>query len=101
MTAYRRVHEVIASTFDRIIEARRSGGSPSNLLVDLSRCLVMVKYQLARGQLSEGLANLLTTLLTQIINRARASQSDLEQVVSRARTLIDALAVIVFRLGKK
>ena len=103
ITAYRRVHEVIASTLDRLAEASagQTGLSVSKLLVDLSRCLVLVKYQLARGQLSRSLAEILANILTYIIDKAKTSPQELRDIAPRARTLLDALAVVVYQLGKK
>jgi len=103
ITAYRRVHEVVGSTLDRIIEIIRAGRYEELLrtIVDLSRCLILVKYQVARKQLSKDLATSLETLINYVMGVVRKRSQDVGDIVSRARTLLDALAVLVYQVGKK
>ena len=103
ITAYRRVHEVVGSTLDRIIEIIRAGRYEELLrtIVDLSRCLILVKYQVARKQLSKDLATSLETLINYVMGVVRKRSQNVGDIVSRARTLLDALAVLVYQVGKK
>ncbi|MEM3979947.1 MAG: hypothetical protein QXF79_01660, partial [Ignisphaera sp.] len=83
------------------------------LLVELSKALVLVKYQRARGQLSDGLATNLesligitTGILKDLLTKPSSTQdysSIVENVVNtltRARTLLDALATLVYTYGR-
>jgi len=113
-SAYRRVHEPLAAILDEAMRGlggiQRSGGQQdierikSKLLLDLSRALILVKYQGARGQLSEGIENALTTIINRLINDIRGVQvGNIEKtmkVFERARVLIDALAVLTYELGR-
>ncbi|HIQ11194.1 MAG TPA: hypothetical protein EYH26_04400 [Pyrodictium sp.] len=103
ITAYRRVHEVVGSTLDRIIEVIRAGRYEELLksIVDLSRCLILVKYQVARKQLSGDLATSLETLISHVMGVVRRRSQNVGDIVSRARTLLDALAVLVYQVGRK
>ncbi len=97
VAAYRRVHEVVTSTLDRLCElARTKVEEVSRLLVDLSKCLILVKYQLARDQLSERLSEALYTVVNFVVEKVKSKASDIIDVVNRARTLLDALAVLVY-----
>ena len=102
-TAYRRVHDVIATTLDRIVEASRNRRSEelSRLMVELSRCLIVVRYQLARKQISPDIANNLMNVINTVINNIKSGSQNIEQVALRARTLLDAIAVLVYQFGKK
>ncbi len=101
VAAYRRVHEVITSTLDRLCElARTKGKEIPRLLVDLSRCLILVKYQLARDQLSERLSEALYTIVNFVMEKVKSKASDIIDVANRARTLLDALAVLVYEYAR-
>jgi len=113
-SAYRRVHGPLAIILDEAIREldsiQRSGGQQdierikSKLLLDLSRVLILVKYQGARDQLSKGIENTLTVIIDRLINDIRRVQvSDIEKtmkVFERARVLIDALAVLTYELKR-
>lgn len=105
ITAYRRVHEIIASTLDRIVDAAKSKASEeefSKLMIELTRCLILVRYQHARNQISRNLADSLTYIITTVMDNIAPKNRDprkLEQIASRARTLLDALAVLVYQAG--
>jgi len=123
VTAYRRVHEVIASVLDRVVmlKALRSDDKVTfqkilqELLIELSRALVLVKYQQARKQLFHCLAMKLASLVRATSRILRKSLDELnknaqnyddivENVVNtliRARTLLDALTTLVYMYGKK
>ncbi|MEM1645819.1 MAG: hypothetical protein QXL96_08145 [Ignisphaera sp.] len=118
ITAYRRVHEIIASVLDRTIALRGADVNTfqkmvHELLVELSKALVLVKYQRARGQLSDGLAtnlesliDITTRILKDLPTKPSSTQdhsSIVENVVNtltRARTLLDALATLVYTYGR-
>jgi len=113
-SAYRRVHGPLAAILDEAIRElgniQRSGGQPdierikSKLLLELSRALILVRYQGARDQLSKGIENALTTIINRLINDIRGVQvSNIEEtmkVFERARVLIDTLVVLTYELGR-
>lgn len=104
ITAYRRIHEVITSVLDRIIEVIR-GGTPrveelSKFMVELSRCLILVRFQLARNQISQKLADKLIDIINIVMNNVKEAK-DFLNVVQRARTLLDALAVLVYERERR
>lgn len=119
VTAYRRVHEVIASALDKVIVLRGADVNTfqriaQELLVELSKALVLVRYQRARKQLSDGLATNLESLITSTSSILKDSLAKLgstqnyggivENVVStltRVRTLLDALVTLVYMYGKR
>lgn len=118
ITAYRRVHEIAASVFDRALVLKGVDRDAfqrmvQELLVELGKALILVRYQRARRQLSEGLATNLELLIGTAINSLKESVANLgkvhdhrgvvENVVNtliRARTLLDALATLVYAYGK-
>ncbi|MEM1731356.1 MAG: hypothetical protein QXY26_09565 [Ignisphaera sp.] len=123
VTAYRRIHEVIASVLDRVVtlKALRSDDKVTfqkilqELRVELSRAHVLIKYQQAREQLSKGLAmelvslvrttsNILGESLDKLSKEAQNYDDIVENVVNaliRVRTLLDALTTLVYMYGKK
>lgn len=118
-TAYRRVHEVVASLFDRALALKGVDKDTfqkmvRELLVELNKALILVKYQHARGQLSGGLAVNLESLIKAVINYLKESLTNLEKVqdhkniaenviniLTRARTLLDAIATLVYAHAKR
>lgn len=109
-TGYRRVHEYLTSAIDRALELcrkakgeKRLGDSELaeiNLLI--SRSLILVNYQEARDQLSRDLADALRSIIHRILNsissrREAVNVERLEKMLESARTIIDALAVLVYR----
>ncbi len=103
VTAYRRIHEVIGATLDRVVEDVKSTNSlAGSTLMDLSRGIIMVRYQNARRQISDELANILSSILNYILDKAQRGQvSSAAAAASRARVLLDALAVLVYEFGRK
>lgn len=107
-SAYRKVHEHIASAIDIILsKARGQEGQEerilSEALISLSRGLILVEYQVARGQLGEELGRYLSGMLNTIINDLRASKkvgSELIKELDRARILVDAIAVLIYNYAR-
>lgn len=107
-TAYRRVHEIVASVLDRFSSS--IPGDPS-LLTELARGLILVRYQASRGQVSESLANYLDNMLRTIIDKAKSTiekarssreevmkqWEDVKRLARNARSILDALAVLVYQ----
>jgi len=104
-TAYRRVHEILASVLDfaaqvAAADETRWRSAAGRLAVELSRAKIMVNYQLAREQISQDIATLLNEVLSSIDNALRRNQRELvRELAERGRVLIDALAVLVYRFG--
>jgi hypothetical protein len=107
-TAYRRVHEVLASVLDFASQAAAQATDEKSwdtvarrLAVELSRAKVIVNYQLARDQISQDMATLLNEMLSSIGNALeRRQREQVQHLAERGRVLIDALAVLVYRFGR-
>jgi hypothetical protein len=105
-TAYRRVHEVLASVLDFAARAAADESQwktvYNKLVVELSRARIIVNYQLAREQISQDIATLLNDVLNAIDSAVRNNQREVvQELAERGRVLIDALAVLVYRFGKE
>jgi hypothetical protein len=97
-TAYRRVHEVVTSALDRI------AGTPERsqeLLLDLSKALILVKYQLAREQISRGLAEHVETAINAVFEEASRNWENARRIARNARTYLDSLAVVVYMYSEE
>lgn len=107
ITAYRRVHEILGSVLDFVAqtadEKQWSEVVVSRLALELSRAKVIVNYQLAREQLSQDIARLLNNVLDSLEKALRDEKrkKEIRDLAERSRALIDALAVFVYRYGKK
>ncbi len=118
ISAYRRIHEVLTGILDSFNEAlRRQEQSSNNIsiseidkgILDLSRGLILVEYQEARGQISRPLADEIKDILNnliQTIGNIRANPNtntirSLRKSIERARTFFDALVVLVYKYGRK
>jgi hypothetical protein len=104
-TAYRRVHEILASVLDFAARAAADDTqwktAYGRLAVELSRAKIVVNYQLARGQISQDIATLLNDVLNAIDNALRSNQRQrVRELAESGRVLIDALAVLVYRFGR-
>ncbi len=107
-TAYRRVHEIVASVLDRFSSS--TPGDPS-LIAELARGLILVRYQASREQVSESLANYLDNMLRTIIDKAKSTiekaktspeevkkqWEEVKRLARNARSILDALAVLVYQ----
>ena len=130
-TAYRRVHEILTSALDRVVEVvhaeklkfesiEASGQripeqeieevkkSLLALLTDLSKALIMVRYQRARGQIATSLANYTDSIVRNVIDHIKSVESinkeklqEIERLATNARSLLDSLAVLVYEYAKK
>jgi hypothetical protein len=110
-TAYRRVHERLASSIDRILERLRNYKNVKDIagpaLSDLTRSLILLRYQNARGQISDDLRSILESIVSKLVNDIKSLQSsdsekleELRKKLERARSLIDAIAVLAYEYGK-
>lgn len=120
ITAYRRVHEVAASALDEVIkrlQLLRSPGERQKALDEialmLSRPLILIEYQAARGQISGGLAWFLKGVMDNIVEVMRKVMPEgvkpeeasrgFQELVDRAkrvRGVLDSLAVLVYKYGR-
>jgi CRISPR/Cas system CSM-associated protein Csm2 small subunit len=110
-TAYRRIHEQLAATIDRAIEKLRKGerdkgldeSERSEILLDLSRSLILIEYQRARDQISQDVANILINVINGLLDSVRQREinvDDLRKIFERGRALIDTFAVIAYEYGR-
>lgn len=96
-TAYRRIHEHLTAVFDRATETLTQP-EPKNIntvILGLTKGLILVEYQLSRGQISEELGSKLREVLNTLLNSL--NEKDSARKFERARTLLDALAVLVYK----
>ncbi len=121
-TAYRRVHERLASSIDKILEKLRSikhekdesskGIDIKNIagsaLADLTRSQILLRYQNARGQISDDLRSILESIVSKLVYDIKSLQSsdsqklkELGRKLERARSLIDAIAVLAYEYERK
>ncbi|MFZ8823636.1 MAG: hypothetical protein ACO2O0_05740 [Desulfurococcales archaeon] len=110
-TAYRRVHKMLALSIDRILERLRNYKNVKDIagpaLSDLTRSLILLRYQNARGQISNDLRSILESIVSKLVNDIKSLQSsdsekleELRKKLERARSLIDAIAVLAYKYGK-
>lgn len=98
-SSYRRLHELIASALDYCVSQQRV----EKIVLRLERAKVMIEYQSARGQVSKGIKEMLEALTDSTKNslgRLKGS-NNIKDVCRHARLLLDAVAVLVYRHGKK
>lgn len=78
------------------------------LLIDLSRALILIRYQKAREQLSESLALNLELIVRTVVDKLKSALApgsktnidDVVNVMTSARTLLDAFATLVYTYGR-
>jgi len=111
-TAYMRIHEVIATVLDKLASFKEAHEETLNkLLLDLSRTLILVKYQQARDQISDRLASNIEVVLNKVIDTVNNAISilrkggsiDIEairRVSEGARALLDSFAVLVYMYSR-
>ena len=117
-TAYRRVHERLASSIDKILEKLRNykyeegknidiKDIAGSALADLARSKILLNYQNARGQISDDLKSILESIVDKLAKDIESIQSsdsqkleELRKKLERARTLIDVIAVLVYKKEK-
>lgn len=109
ITAYRRIHEIVASALDEVM----TSDDLTSISVMLSRSLILIEYQEARDQISQNLALLLKNLISLLTNEVvklagtrttttfRPDLSELRKKADYLRSLLDSLAVLVYKYGKK
>ncbi len=104
-SAYRRIHEHYAAVLDRAVEILRGktaidDRTRQEIVRDLTRVIIMVKYQAARGQLKEGISQDLVSLANKLIEKIEkttepsAQPKQLSSMFERARMIIDSLVIM-------
>ncbi len=96
-TSYRKIHEILATILDTA-EGMNSNDAISFLKKQLPRVYVIIEYQNARGQIYNGLRDLLINVINELLS-ANASNIKNENLIRNARLLIDSLAVIAKEVG--
>lgn len=107
-TAFRRIHEHITSAIDRALEvlthSPASGKLDEKIRNEVSllftRGYILVNYQEARGQLSRELADRIKAMISRVLDELRGEKTDavrLRGMLNSMRTLMDAMAVLVYR----
>jgi len=99
-TAYRRIHEHLTAVLDRatVILSKPEPKDISEIIIGLTKGLILVEYQLARGQVSKELSDKLREVLTNLQNSVR--ETNAIKKFERARTLLDALTVLVYKYAR-
>lgn len=103
-TGFRRIHEHLTSAIDRAIEicltkSELDEKSIGEITLLIARGLILVNYQEARGQLNRDLADRLKAMITRLLDilKTERKSSKIREVLESMRTLIDALAVLVYK----
>jgi CRISPR/Cas system CSM-associated protein Csm2 small subunit len=99
ITAYRRIHEIVTSALDEV----ERGRDIHEAVLSLTKSLILMKYQVARHIVSFHLVKYIEPVISNILNCVKESK-DLGKCRDRARygrLILDALAVLVYRYGKK
>lgn len=96
-TAYRRVHEIVTSGLDKLIDSKTRDPT---ILTDLVRALIQVRYQASRHQISSNLADYLDKILSEVIRAVKNAGTDEEwekakKLAFNARLILDAIIVLV------
>ncbi|WP_053240450.1 hypothetical protein [Pyrobaculum islandicum] len=113
-TAYRRLHERLASIIDSAMEnIEKLSVSSNRYIMDLVKVKILIKYQMGRKQISHALGNYLLSLVDELIsiikrtsqNAESAKQGAWDKVATKraldnARTIIDAVAVVVYQYAE-
>jgi len=94
-TSYRKIHEILATILDTA-EGMNSNDAISFLKKQLPRVYVIIEYQNARGQIYNGLRDLLINVINELLS---ANASNIKDLIRNARLLIDSLAVIAKEVG--
>ncbi|WP_016729965.1 hypothetical protein [Saccharolobus islandicus] len=94
-TSYRKIHEILATILDTA-EGMNSNDAISFLKKQLPRVYVIIEYQNARGQIYNGLRDLLINVVDELLS---ANTSNIKNLIRNARLLIDSLAVIAKEVG--
>ncbi|MEM2079036.1 MAG: hypothetical protein QXH45_07250 [Thermosphaera sp.] len=102
-TSFRKIHEHVTAVLDRAMEilstpSKRDAGR-GEIVVGLTKGLILVKYQLSRKQISPELASILEAVLNSLINSIGKDES--AKMFQRARTLLDAYAVLIYQYHYK
>jgi hypothetical protein len=94
-TSYRKIHEILATILDTA-EGMNPDDAISFLKKQLPRVYVIIEYQNARGQIYNGLRDLLINVINELLS---ANKSNIKNLIRNARLLIDSLAVIAKEVG--
>ncbi|QXJ35127.1 hypothetical protein [Saccharolobus shibatae] len=94
-TSYRKIHEILATILDTA-EGMSPNDAISFLKKQLPRVYVIIEYQNARGQIYNGLRDLLINVIDEL---SSANASNIKNLIRNARLLIDSLAVIAKEVG--
>ncbi len=90
-TAARKIHEAMTTILDRIIQQR---SLPEDAIPELANIMVLAKYQAARRQISDCLAELVTYVVN-ILREKRNNSDELARVARRARLVFDSIIIAV------
>ncbi|MGC8543221.1 MAG: hypothetical protein ACP5NQ_04720 [Vulcanisaeta sp.] len=97
-SSYRRVHELLSSVIDHaerlISQGQKVEDIRRQLATELAKVRIIIKYQEARGQIHSNIAKLLENAIRELYSDDIRDPKVLKNVLSNARILIDALAVI-------
>jgi len=102
-SGYRRVHEVVGTVLDRVADLERVSSKEivGDLLLKVASAMVMVRWQMAREQLSESLGGALMAVLQEVQREliGNNTQKAVEKA-KRARRIIDSLAVLAYEYSR-
>jgi len=103
-SSYRRVHEIVSSALEEV----ERGKNPTSAITALTKSLILVKYQKARGLLLGPLPQYIEQILSKVLGcmqEASEGQGDkiheCREMAKNGKMILDALAVLVYQYGKK
>jgi hypothetical protein len=104
ISSYRRVHEIASSALEEV----ERGKNPTSAITALTKSLILVKYQEARGLLLGQLPRYIEQILSKVLGcmqEALEGQGDkiheCREMAKNGKMILDALAVLVYQYGKK
>ena len=104
ISSYRRVHEIVLSALEEV----ERGKNPSSAITALTKSLILVKYQKARGLLLGQLPQYIEQILSKVLEcmqEASEGQGDkihkCREMAKNGKMILDALAVLVYQYGGK
>ncbi|MEM3510760.1 MAG: hypothetical protein QXV08_08680 [Desulfurococcus sp.] len=99
-TAYRRIYEHLTSVLDRatVILSKPEPNDISEIIIGLSKGLILIEYQFERNEINQALSIELKKILTNLLDSVE--ETNAIKKFERARTLLDALTVLVYKYAR-
>ena len=103
-SSYRRVHEIASSALEEV----ERGKNPTSAITALTKSLILVKYQEARGLLVGQLPRYIEHILSKVLECMQEASKkqggnihDCREMAKNGKMILDALAVLVYQYGEE